>query len=64
MMDVIKSINGDYSTIMKNTSDPISDIYYNYSMMNDASNKMMVNDNEMDNDMDGLDYQDNDMYNY
>ncbi len=37
MMDVIKSINGDYSTIMKNTSDPISDIYYNYSMMNDAS---------------------------
>lgn len=35
MMDVIKSINGDYSTIMKNTSDPISDIYYNYSMKND-----------------------------
>ncbi len=35
MMDVIKSINGDYSTIMRNTSDPISDIYYNYSMKND-----------------------------
>lgn len=37
MMDVIKSINGDYSTVMKNTSDPISDIYYNYSMKNDAN---------------------------
>ncbi len=30
IVNVINSIHGHYPTLMKNTSDPISDIYYNY----------------------------------